>query len=361
MRIERTGGYYMLTAKENLREVIKGKAGNPDRYVNQYEAVQLLPHPMLMSDEGGMLKPGETKVNAWGVTNSWPEGNPGQFPVHTPDKILIKDITNWRDYVHGPSLEFPQELWDVCTGIYDGVDGDKTFKAAFVVPGLFEQTHHFSEITNALMYYMINKQEMHDLIQYLVEWELELAEGICSHLHPDALFHHDDWGTESNSFLRPELFEEFFLEPYKTIYGYYHDHGVELVFHHSDSYAANLIPYMIEMGIDVWQGPMRTNNLLEDGLFDQYDGQITFMGNIDNKFVDFTGWTPEDCQAAAKEAIEGYPMTGYVPCICQGGPGSVYPGTYMELIKAIDQINAEKFGHKIEDIEDARWELQIMF
>lgn len=30
----------MLTAKENLREVIRG--GNPDRFVNQYEAVQLL-------------------------------------------------------------------------------------------------------------------------------------------------------------------------------------------------------------------------------------------------------------------------------------------------------------------------------
>ena len=28
---------------------------------------------------------------------------------------------------------------------------------------------------------------MHDLIKYLTEWELELAEGICSNLHPDAL------------------------------------------------------------------------------------------------------------------------------------------------------------------------------
>ena len=106
------------------------------------------------------------------------------------------------------------------------------------------------------MYYMTNPDEMHDLIKYLTECELKLAEGICTHLKPDAIFHHDDWGSERSTFLRPEMFAEFFLEPYKQIYGYYHDHGVELVFHHSDSYAATLVPYMIEMGIDVWQGCM---------------------------------------------------------------------------------------------------------
>ena len=45
-------------------------------------------------------------VNAWGVTNVWPEGTPGPFPVHTPDKIVIKDITHWKDYVHAPRTNF---------------------------------------------------------------------------------------------------------------------------------------------------------------------------------------------------------------------------------------------------------------
>ena len=63
--------------------------------------------------------------------------------------------------------------------------------------------------------------------------------------------------------MSPAMFDEFLLEPYKEIYGYYHSHGVELVIHHSDSYAATLVPSMIEMGIDVWQGCMETNNLPE--------------------------------------------------------------------------------------------------
>ena len=84
----------MLTAKENMRQVILG--GNPDRLVNQYEAIQLLFHPFMLSSP--LLKKGdENVVNAWGVTNSFPANTPGAFPVHTPDKIVLKDIEKWRE------------------------------------------------------------------------------------------------------------------------------------------------------------------------------------------------------------------------------------------------------------------------
>lgn len=42
---------------------------------------------------------------------------------------------------------------------------------------------------------------------------------------------------------------------------------------------------MIEMGIDVWQGCMETNNLPE--LIRKYGGKISFMGGIENRAVDF--------------------------------------------------------------------------
>ncbi len=347
----------MLTARENMRRTVKNE--NPERYVNQYEAIKLLFSPFNMHSplpQKGM----PASPNAWGVWNVFPENTPGGFPVHTPEKLLVKDIEHWSDYVKAPSLKFPDEEWGIFKAQYDAIDRSKAYAATFVAPGLFEQTHHFCSIDQALMYYITNPDEMHDMIKLLTDWELEFAEGVCSNLHPDAVFHHDDWGGELNSFLRPEMFEEFFLEPYKQIYGYYHDHGVELVIHHSDSYAANLVPYMIEMGIDVWQGPMHTNNVPE--LVKKYGKQITFMGEIDNKFVDFDGWTPEICHKAAVDAIErvGTP-NGFIPCISQGGPGSVYPGTYKELWDAIDAYNCRTFGLKQEDLEAARLPMDILF
>ena len=51
----------------------------------------------------------------------------------------------------------------------------------------------------------------------------------------------------------------------------------------------------------------------------------------------------------------------FIPCITQGGPGSVYPGTYMSLVKAIDEYNAKNLGCTVEDLAAQRCELQIMF
>ena len=82
----------MLTARQNMDEVIRG--GHPDRFVNQYEAIQLLMHPYMIHCNQ-LLQPGmENIVKAWGVTNSFPVGVPGACPVHTPEKIVIKAIKN---------------------------------------------------------------------------------------------------------------------------------------------------------------------------------------------------------------------------------------------------------------------------
>ena len=344
----------MLTAKQNMQECIRG--GNPERFVNQYEAIKLLFHPYFLH-AGSVSKGDINVVNAWGVTNSFPENVPGGFPVHTADKIVIKDIEHWRDYVKAPPLKFTDEEWGMFKGMYDAVDGTQAYKAPFVAPGLFEHTHHLSEISNALTYYLTDPDEMHELIDYLTEWELELAEGICKNLKPDAIFHHDDWGSEKSTFMSPDMFADFFVEPYKKIYGYYHDHGVELVIHHADSYAATLVPYMIEMGIDIWQGCMESNNLPE--LVKKYGGQITFMGGIDNKSVDFTGWTQEDCRKAARRACESCGSKYFIPCITQGGPGSVFEGTYMALTEEIDKYSEEVFGIKAADI--TRLPIELMF
>ncbi|MCL2200643.1 MAG: uroporphyrinogen decarboxylase [Oscillospiraceae bacterium] len=345
----------MLTPKENMRETIRG--GKPNRFVNQFEAIQILPHPYLMFNPG-VEKGGPDVVNPWGITTSFPENVPGQFPVHTKEKIVVKDIENWQDYVKAPPLKFTDEQWAICKGIYDSVDGSKSYKATFVAPGLFEQTHHLCEITNALEYYLTNPDEMHDMIKVLKDWELELAEGICTHLKPDAIFHHDDWGSEISTFLRPEMFAEFFLEPYKEIYKYYHDHGVEFIFHHNDAYSATIVPYMIEMGIDVWQGCMASNDV--PALIKQYGDKITFMGSIDNKFVDFTGWTQDDVHNVVHRILDevGDPKY-FIPCITQGGPGSLYKGTYKALVDEIDKYNIEKFGLQESDLD--RLPLQIMF
>ena len=141
--------------------------------------------------------------------------------------------------------------------------------------------------------------------------------------------------------MSPDMWAEFYVEPYKEIYGYYKSHGCELIIHHSDSYAATLVPCMKEMGIDVWQGCMTSNNIPK--LREENIGQIAFMGGFDGADYDRPDWNAEDIHRRVYAWLDHMDPRGYIPCVAQGGPGSIYDGVYETIFKAIDDYNVEHF------------------
>ncbi|SFB29672.1 Uroporphyrinogen decarboxylase (URO-D) [Acetitomaculum ruminis DSM 5522] len=331
----------MLTRRQNLLETIKG--GNPDRFVNQYDFMKIITaNPFSKSNPNP--KYGEHNVvNAWGVTKSWPIGTPGAFPVHTDDKIVIKDIDDWKTYVKAPNVVFSDADWEDTIKEVEAIDRNEYFVAPFIAPGIFEQCHYLMEIQNCLIAFYESPDEMKDLIKYIADWELQYAEQLVKYIKPDALFHHDDWGSQISTFLAPAMFEEFYLDAYKEVYGYYKKNGVEVIVHHSDSYAATLVPDMIEMGIDIWQGVMKSNDIAS--LIDQYGGKISFMGGIDSAEVDFEGWTDEIVAKKVREACETFGKSHhyFIPSASQGLPMSTYEGVYEALTREIDNMSKEMF------------------
>lgn len=321
----------MLTKRENLLETLKG--GNPDRYVQQYEAFALqMANPFVLTNKAP--KRGELNVvNAWGVTRSFPEGTPGPFPIHDEEHIVCKDVAEWRKYVKAPNVIFPESDWEPFIKQAQAVDRNEYFVTSAVIPGIFEQCHYLLEIQNCLIAFYEEPEAMHELIDYIADWEVQYAEQICKYIKPDAIFHHDDWGSQISTFLSPDMFEEFYLPAYKKVYGYYKEHGVELIIHHSDSYAATLVPFMIDMGIDIWQGVMNSNNIPE--LIKKYGGQISFMGGIDSADVDHEGWTVDQVREKVFAACDACGKKYFIPCGSQGGPMSTYPGVYEEISKQI--------------------------
>ncbi len=329
----------MLTKKQNLIETMKG--GNPDRFVNQYEAFAMIVGSPF-GEHNPAPKRGELNVvNAWGIKKSWPENVPGAFPVHDAESIVCKDITNWREYVKAPNVVYPAEAWKPYIEKAAAVDRNEQFVTAFIAPGIFEQCHYLLEIQECLINFYEEPEAMHELIDYITDWELAYAEELCKYLKPDAIFHHDDWGSQISTFLSPEMFEEFFLPAYKKVYGYYKEHGVELIIHHSDSYAATLVPYMIEMGIDIWQGVMNSNNIPE--LIKKYGGQITFMGGVDSAAVDYEGWTKEVVHKEVERACRECGKHYFIPNASQGLPMSTFPGVYEALSEEIDNMSKVMF------------------
>ena len=329
----------MLTKRENLMEVLRG--GNPDRFVKQYEAFEIItedPYALHFPDP----KPGQMDVKTgWGATKQWPEGFPGAFPVHDEAHIVCKDVADWKDYVKAPPAVFPEEDWAQAIAHAESVDRKDKFVTAFIAPGLFEQCHYLLEIQNCLMSFYEEPEAMKELINYIADWEVEYAKQICKYMKPDALFHHDDWGTQISTFISPAMFEEFYLEPYKRVYKTYKDNGVELIIHHSDSYAETLVPYMVEMGIDIWQGVMTTNNIPK--IIEEYGPKITLMGGINSASIDHPDWTRQEIHNEVQRVCKDYGKHYFIPCASQGGPYSTFDGVYATTDEEIDLASKEMF------------------
>jgi uroporphyrinogen-III decarboxylase len=329
----------MLTKRQNLLETIHG--GHPDRYVNQFEAFHIIEtDPFNMTDPYPEYGQHNVK-NGWGITLSWPIGTPGAFPVHDEEHIVCKDITNWRDVVKAPDIIFPAELWAPTIAEAEAVDRSEEFVTVFTAPGIFERCHYLLSIEEALIDFYEEPEALKELIDYLTEWELAYAAELCKYVKPDAVFHHDDWGSQLSTFISPEMFEEFIVPSYKKIYGFYKSHGVEVIVHHSDSYGATLVPYMIDMGIDIWQGVMTTNNIPE--LIEKYGGQITFMGGMNSATVDHPGWQKEEVVKEVERACKEYGTRFYIPNLTQGGPYSTFEGVYEATSEEIEKMSRQMF------------------
>jgi len=329
----------MLTKRQNLLETIRG--GNPDRYVNCFEPFAMARMNPYMAGNARPEYGGGDVVNAWGVTSRWPKGTPGPFPVHDQEHIVCKDVADWKKYVHAPNVIFAESEWKPYVEEAEKIDRNEYFVTAMVAPGIFEQCHYLLEIQNCLIDFYEEPEAMHELIDYITDWELQYAEQMCKYIKPDALFHHDDWGSQISTFLSPEMFEEFYVPAYKKVYSYYKEHGVQVIVHHSDSYAATLVPFMIDMGIDIWQGVMNSNNIPE--LIRKYGGQISFMGGIDSASVDFEGWTPETVAREVRKACESCGTKYFIPCTSMGGPMSTFDGVYEKCGEEIDKMSGEMF------------------
>jgi len=261
--------------------------------------------------------------------------------VHDAEHKVLKDITEWKKYVKAPAVKTSDEAWVAAVAHANAVDRNEQFVTAFVWPGLFEMTHNLMGMEDALMALYEEPEAMHELIGCLLEYELEYAKVLIDRLHPDCIYHHDDWGSQTSSFFSPAMFEEFFVSAYKKLYSYYKANGVELIVHHSDSYAANLVPSMIEMGIDIWQGVMTTNNTPE--LIKKFGTQITFMGEVDSGVIDFPDWTVEIIAKEVEKACRTCGKLHFIPNLTQGMDCSSFPGVYESTSEAIDKMSKEMF------------------
>jgi hypothetical protein len=97
----------------------------------------------------------------------------------------------------------------------------------------------------------------------------------------DGLWYMDDWGAQQSLLISPELWVKLFKPLYKDYIDIAHDHGKK-VFMHSDGYILDIIPHLIELGLDALNSQIFCMGV--EGLR-PFRGKLTFWGEIDRQHL----------------------------------------------------------------------------
>ena len=165
--------------------------------------------------------------------------------------------------------------------------------------------------------FMEFKERMHDFhCRLLKKW---------AQTDVDALMMMDDWGSQRSLLINPALWDELFAPMYRDYIDIAHSAGKKM-FMHSDGYTLDIIPKLIDMGLDAINSQIFCMGI--DKL-KQYRGEITFWGEIDRQHLIPNG-TEKEIVDAVTSVYENLYDNGH--CIAQCEFGAAANPRNVELI-----------------------------
>ena len=330
----------MLSPKENLLETIR-RGGHPERLPVCFTPFRPIGgDPVFQFVRGNRVR-GTNSYDRWGTYISFPEDQPAAIPIVTPENQVIRDIEEWEKYVTVPDLRANcSQGWETALKNKEAIP-EGFLSMTVMGTGIFEQLHMLMTFEDTLMNLLLYPKEMHEIIEVVADFRLEYMKLIVENLHPDVICSHDDWGSEHALFMHPDTWRAFFKEPFRRLYDYLHSQGV-LVMHHADSFCEPIAEDMAEIGIDIWQGVLPTNDIA--GLSRRLDGRMALMGGI-GSVIDREDSTEEEIRREMRRVLDSYGrLQGFIPSYTYGGPGTIFPHVLPVIHEEIERYNREHFG-----------------
>ena len=157
---------------------------------------------------------------------------------------------------------------------------------------------------------------MAELLRVIADYKIRYIQLAAQHMHPDIIFFHDDWGSKYRPFLKPDLWRELIKPLQREIVQTAHDCGM-LFMHHADCFCQPLVEDMVEIGIDIWQGAIPQNDIVEIQRITK--GRLAMVGGVDGPKIDVENITEEEIRQEVRRAIDTYcPGGRFFPGIANG-------------------------------------------
>ena len=329
----------MTTPKENFLKHVRND--DPNWIGDTFECFNTAPSPpglpyLLDASALAHKRPVKGTVgmaDAWGVVWDWPDDQPGPTPNNSGDKKVIKDITRWREFFDFPDLDNLD--WTATHETAAAFDRETKLVMTQSPRGMFEFSHAMMGFEDALENYLLEPDDMYELLSAYTDWKIKAA-GLCiDNLKPDIIVNFSDWGSKNQLFLPPRVWREILKPLYARFFAYLKSRGV-IAMNHCDCHAEEVCEDMAEIGIDVWQGVTPQNNI--PAIIEKTDGKLFLWGGFDMPSIDYPGVTEDVIRAYVRKVIDDYaPTKRFLPIFSCWVP--VYPG-----IKEIACDEMAKYG-----------------
>lgn len=170
-----------------------------------------------------------------------------------PGTPFLSDVSQWKEKVKFPDID----SWDWEKSAEECREYLNTDKLVtiWIFNGLFERLISFVDFEAAAVALIDEDQQddVKELFQALVDFYKKLLDKFAAYYHVDAVFFHDDWGSQRAAFFSLDTCREMLVPYMKQIVDHCHSLGLLFDFHCCGK-NESLVPAMIECGMDMWGG-----------------------------------------------------------------------------------------------------------
>ena len=248
-----------MSRKEDLLNYLRS---SDDAFCFRNDKITILPLPYCERPQIG------TGYDIFGV--HWTDAL-GASHYTSNQKPVYDDIEDWQKQVRFPDIE--KFNWDILKQAISKIDRDSHYIQIILPVGPLERATTLTSMDNCLMDAISCKEDFKDLIDALADFRIKIIDKIYQIAQPDLWTVHDDWGTSKSTLFSPTLWRETVKPATERIYQKILQYD-GVICQHSCGNLESILPDMIEMGCEVWEGQADCNDI--DKLKQLYGDKLLF-------------------------------------------------------------------------------------
>lgn len=240
-----------------------------------------------------------------------------------PVKYPFADWADYDNYIW-PQFSVGPPKTRLYSGHIAGVNEEYYARGAWIT--FFEQMQQLRGMEQLLIDLACRSKEVYrlrdDLLAFNLRWINRWLE-----LEYDGLHFGDDWGTQTTLMISPELWRKFFKPVYKQMFDKVKTGGLDVHFH-SDGQILDIMPDLLDLGIDVIN--CQTSLMGLEKIRKNFTGKVCFRTDLDRQKIIPFG-TPEQVKNHILDVFDsnGTPDGGIIAC------GEIGPDVPLKNIKAM--------------------------